>query len=76
MARIPKGSLVTLRPQMRPFQCFVCGEKLFHSRDVEVRLRATSSARIGLECMGCSYLHIFMDGGKVDLWRPDMGYPT
>jgi hypothetical protein len=74
MARTPKGTLVTLGPERRPFQCTICGEKLFQDKDIEVgRLGASA---IGLICMGCGYLHTFTDGGKVDMWRPDFGYPS
>jgi hypothetical protein len=74
MARIPKGTLVTLGPQRRPFQCTLCGEKLFQQTHIEVG--HFHAAAVGLSCMGCSYLHIFTDGGKVDMWRPDLGYPS
>ena len=74
MARPPKGTLVTLGPQRRPFQCTICGDKLFRDREATAPGFWGSSA-IGLECMGCGYLHTFLDGGKVDMWRPDFGYP-
>jgi hypothetical protein len=35
-----------------------------------------STPVIGLVCTGCSYVHTFLDGGKVDMFRPDFGYPS
>jgi hypothetical protein len=75
MARVPKGTLVTLGPERRPFQCLVCGGKLFRDKDVEVDTHFIGTPATGLACMTCGYLHIFMDG-KIDMWRPDLGYPS
>jgi hypothetical protein len=76
MARVPKGTLVTLGPERRPFQCLVCGGKLFRDKDVKVDTHFVSTPATGLACMACGYLHIFMDGGTIDMWRPDLGYPS
>jgi hypothetical protein len=48
MARVPKGTLVTLGPERRPFQCLVCGGKLFRDKDVEVGTHFVDTAATGL----------------------------
>jgi len=72
MARIPKGSLVTVK--QRPFSCLICEGQLFRDKDVTVDTHLGAPA-IGLECLDCGYLHTFMTGGKIEMWRPDLGYP-
>jgi hypothetical protein len=71
VARKLKGTLVTVK--QRPLLCLVCEGKLFHDKEITVGSRHGSV--IGLECMDCGYLHTFMDGGKVDMFRADFGYP-
>jgi hypothetical protein len=73
MARIPKGSLVTLK--QRPFVCLACGGKLFRDKDMTVATNFWSPAT-GLECLDCSYLHTFFSAGQIEMYRPDFGYPT
>ena len=74
MARAPKGTLVTVL--RRPFACPICGEKVFQSKDISLSTNFLSTSAIGLVCTGCSYVHMFLDGGKVDMFRPDFGYPS
>ena len=72
MARIPKGSLVTLK--QRRFTCLACGGKLFREMDVTVATHLGSPAT-GLVCLDCSYVHTFMSAGEIEMYRPDLGYP-
>jgi len=74
MARAPKGVRVTVL--RRPFACPICGEKVFLNKEISIRTTLMSTPVIGLVCTGCSYIHTFLDGGKVDMFRPDLGYQS
>jgi hypothetical protein len=56
--------------------CPICDEKVFQSKDIKLGTNFISTPAIGLVCTGCSYVHTFLDGGKVDMFRPDFGYPS
>ena len=68
MARKSKGSVVTLGPQRRPFNCLACGGALFRYKDATVGDNFGTPVT-ALICLGCGYVQIFADG-MAELWNP------
>jgi hypothetical protein len=78
MARMRKGSLVTLGTGRRPLRCLACGSELFRDREIKLDTHQSVGAQTtGLVCLECGYLHTFVDGvGTFDMWQADQGYPA
>lgn len=68
MARKPKGRIVTLGPQRRPFHCLACGGELFRYRDASMG-DALGTPVTALICLTCGYVQVFADG-MAELWDP------
>jgi hypothetical protein len=81
------GILGKVKPRLatvarRPFECHVCQGRTFHDREVKLNttgmeflnLAWANASAIGLICLTCGYVHLFMEG-PMELWEEDGGYP-
>jgi len=75
-----KSRLVTVF--RRPFRCHVCEGQTFVDREVKLNtsgmeflnLAWANASAIGLICLTCGYVHLFVEG-PMELWKEEGGYP-
>jgi hypothetical protein len=82
MAKPGDRILVTIGRDRRPFGCHVCGGSVFEGYALDLSKIASFTSGlnmpgrgISLCCVGCRYMHMFLEG-FLQVWPVADGYPV